>query len=309
MVETPSQLQIQSYLMNFPHTLNTSQPNNIWMEEMFNKDPKSLIINKDRAYRQWLDLYTFLAGSSLVYLLPNKKEFQDITYVANLGIHLHHIQDDNIIILSNFTSEPRKGEELVGKQFFESMGYKTIISPFKFEGEADLKYLGGNNYIGGWGIRSQIETYEWLNKHPDLNINVIPVEMVDDYLYHLDCSIFPLTTSDCMVCTEMFTEQEIAHIERYTNIIDVEYDDAMGGITNSLRMSNLIINSSNISELKAHDEDYVFEKNKINNLEKICGKLGMEPVIINLSEFYKSGGMLSCLVMNLGRIDFLKPLT
>ena len=40
-------------------------------------------------------------------------------------------------------------------------------------------------------------------------MNIIKVEMVDDYLYHLDCSIFPLTKDKTLVCTEMFTPEEL----------------------------------------------------------------------------------------------------
>lgn len=302
--ETPSQLPIQSYLMNFPHTLSTEVPNNAWMQEM---KPEDLIINKSRAYRQWFDLYSFMAGSSIVYLLPSEGNFQDLTYVANLGIHLPHIKDENVIVLSNFTSKPRIGEEEVGRKFFNSMGYRTIKSPYKFEGEADLKYLRDNIYIGGHGIRSEYGAHEWMMKEFDMDI--IPLEMVDDYMYHLDCTVFPLTTETVMMCTEMYEEDEIKEIESVAEIISVNIDDAMGGICNSVRMDNLILCGSNIGELKAHDEDYRYEKDKLNTLEKICAEQGMEPIIFNLSEFLKSGALLSCLVQNLSRVDHLQPLT
>jgi hypothetical protein len=38
MKETPSQLPIQSYVMNFPFTLSTSDPNNIWMQELTDEE-------------------------------------------------------------------------------------------------------------------------------------------------------------------------------------------------------------------------------------------------------------------------------
>ena len=115
MKETPSQLPIPAFVMNFPFTLDTSNPNNIWMQEMETKDLK--INNKGNAYRQFLDLYQFIAGNSLVNILPTYGEYQDLVYVANMGIYLPHIKDSNNIILSNFTSEPRQGEEKVGKPF------------------------------------------------------------------------------------------------------------------------------------------------------------------------------------------------
>ena len=52
----------------------------------------------------------------------------------------------------------------------------------------------------------------------------------------------------------------------------------------------------------------VIEKHKIESLEKICSNVGMEPAIFNLSEYMKSGAMLSCLVMHLNRVDHHKTL-
>jgi N-dimethylarginine dimethylaminohydrolase len=303
MKETPSQLNIPSYVMNFPFTLDTKNPNNIWMKEL---SPDDLQVNRKKAYKQFMDLYNFLSGDGLVYLLPSFGEFQDQVYVANLGIYLPHIKDSNNIILSNYTSEPRIGEEKVGEAFFKLMGYETHMCPYKWEGEADLKFIGGNNYIGGSGIRTDYQTYEWMREQ--FGMNIIDVEMVDDYLYHLDCSIFPLSKEKTMICTSMYDPEEIRNIEKYTQIIDVDEDDALGGITNSVRFGNLILCASNISELHKTHEDYAYEKHKIDSLEAICAKEGMEPVFFNLSEYMKSGALLSCMVMHLNYVDYYKQL-
>jgi N-dimethylarginine dimethylaminohydrolase len=303
MKETPSQLPIQSYLMNFPFTFSTSDPNNVWMKEM-SKD--ELSINKPKAYKQFMDLYNFMAGQSLVNILPSEGNFQDLIYVANLGLQLPHIKNDNLILLSNYTSPPRQGEEFVGEKFFNQMGYNTHISPYKWEGEADIKYLKDNVYIGGYGIRSDIQTYHWMEENFDMKI--IKVKMVDEYMYHLDCSIFPLNTRSTMVCTELYDKTELAQISRYTDIIDINADDSMYGMANSVRLGNMILCASNISEMKKGDEFYEGEKHKIASLEKICSNEGMEPIIFNLSEYMKSGAMLSCMVMHLNRVDHFKSL-
>ena len=303
MKETPSQLPIPAFVMNFPFTLDTANPNNIWMQEMGKEELK---INKGNAYRQFLDLYQFVAGNSLVYTLPSTGNYQDLVYVANLGIQLPHIKDSNTIIMANFTSEPRQGEEEVGKPFFEAMGYEVHNCPFKWEGEADLKYLYDNVYIGGYGIRTDIKAYEWMEKKFDMKI--IKLEMVDDYLYHLDCSIFPLTQEKTLVCTEMFEEDELAQLEQHTEVIDISVDDAFNGLTNSVRLGNMILCASNLSEMTRADENYEAEKAKINTLEKICFNEGLEPVFFNLSEYMKSGAMLSCMMMHLNYVDQTKSL-
>jgi N-dimethylarginine dimethylaminohydrolase len=303
MKETPSNLPIQSYLLNFPFTLSTENHNNIWMQEM---SPSELQINRPRAYRQFIDLYNFLAGNSLVYLLPSEGNFQDQTYVANLGIHLSHLDKTNTVILSNFSSEPRVGEEKVGETFFKQMGYETIKSPYKFEGEADLKHLYDKYYVGGYGIRSNIRAYDWMEENFDMEI--LKLAMKDEYLYHLDCSVFPINTNKTLVCTELYSPIELKQLENLTDIIDISLDDALGGITNSVRISNMVLCASNISELSKDDEYYMLEKNKIKTLENICSNEGMEPVIFNISEFMKSGAMLSCMVFHLNRIDYNKIL-
>lgn len=303
MKETPSQLHLQSYVMNFPFSLSTADPNNIWMQEL---NEEELQINRSKAYKQFMDLYNFMSGQSLVYLLPSEGNYQDQVYVANLGLHLPHIKDRNVILLSNYTSEPRQGEEFVGKKFFSQMGYETHISPYKWEGEADIKHLYDNVYIGGYGQRSDIETYRWMEQNFDMEI--LKVNMVDEYLYHLDCSVFPLNNHQTLIATELFEDEELATIERYTEIIPIDTEDALCGITNSVRMGNMILCASNIAELKKTDEYYEGEKHKIESLEKICSDAGMEPVIFNLSEYMKSGAMLSCMVMHLNRVDHSKSL-
>jgi N-dimethylarginine dimethylaminohydrolase len=297
MKETPSQLNVASYVMNFPFTLDTSSPNNIWMQEL---SPEELIVDKSKAYRQFMDVYNFLSAGALVYLLPSKGNYQDQVYVANLGLYLPHLKSNNII-LSNYTSEPRQGEELVGEEFFNMMGYKTAICPHKWEGEADLKYLYDNVYIGGYGQRSDIKAYEWMEENYDMNI--IKVDMVDDYLYHLDCSIFPVTSEDTIVCTDFYEESEIKQIEKYTNIIDVPEKLFYYDLTNCVRYGNMVLGSTLIHDLKKDHEWYDGEKGKIDFMEKMCYQLGLEPVFFNISEYTKSGAALSCMVMHLNRVD------
>ena len=97
-------------------------------------------------------------------------------------------------------------------------------------------------------------------------------------------------------------------ISQYTEIIDISVDDAYNGLTNSVRLGNMILCASNISELTMIDENYEAERTKIQSLEKICFNEGLEPVFFNLSEYMKSGAMLSCMIMHLNYVDYEKSL-
>ena len=71
-------------------------------------------------------------------------------------------------IVSNFTSEPRRPETPVIENFAKQMGCKVVVCPFKFEGEAEMKYIGTyegkETFLCGYGIRTDIKTYQWMEE-------------------------------------------------------------------------------------------------------------------------------------------------
>jgi N-dimethylarginine dimethylaminohydrolase len=295
---TPSALNTPVYLMNVPLSYATKVANNVWMEEIEGekRDP-----DMTQAMVQFFEVYGFLAAEALVYLLPTPQDvdLQDLVFTANLGIVLEHVPGRNTVVLSNFTSEPRRGETEVGRRFFEQMGYDIHVPETRFEGEADLKHLYDNVYVGGYGIRSQAETYDWMSEKFDMQ--VIKMKMTEPYLYHLDCSIFPVTREQTLVCTELYERKELAKLEKHTDIIDVSADAAFSGICNSLRLDNTIVNSSHILDLRAGTEDYQREIDKNRALEDIAAKLAFEVTYVYLTEYHKAGALLSCMVMHLNR--------
>ncbi len=297
----PTQLHRPAFLLNCPFSYSTDVANNAWMADI---DPGERAPVFTRAMSQFLELYFDLASDALVYLLPTPRQcgLQDLAFTANLGIVLDHLPERDTVVLSNFSSEPRRGETAVGERFFEQLGYRTIVSPARFEGEAELKHLHDNVYVGGHGLRSEAATYEWMARTFDMK--VLPLELTDPYLYHLDCTVFPLTPEHTLVCTEMYEEDELAALEEETEIIDVSVDDCYQGICNSVRLGNVILNASNLCELRRGTEDYKLEAGKNHRLEEIAGEHAFEVGYFNLSEFMKGGALLSCMVMHLNRYSY-----
>jgi len=297
----PSRIDKPAYMMNVPFSLNADTANNLWMKDL-KEEERQIDINK--ALDQFLQVYHFISSSALVYLLPTPQtgDLQDLVYAANMGVTLDHMDDKNTIVLSNFSTQVREPETRIGKAFFELMDYDVVIPPYHFEGDAEMKHLHDNVYIGGYGIRSDKKSYEWMMDNFD--IKIIPVEETDPYLYHLDCTIFPLTREQTLVCTELFTAEEIKKIESETNIIDVSIDDCYSGICNSLRVGNSLLNASNIYDMKTSDQYYKEEKHKNRTLEDIAAEHAFELNFFNLSEYLKSGALLSCMVMHLNRRSY-----
>ena len=302
----PTQFDRPAFLMNFPFSYATGVANNPWMEDMKDgkRDP-----DFTRAAVQFLAVYQNISAEGLVYLLPTPQgaDLQDLLYTANLGIVLEHLPNKNTVVISNFASPPRRGETPVGVKFFQDMGYEVHVAPAKFEGEAELKHLYDNIYIGGYGIRSDRATYDWMEEK--FGMKIVKLREVEPYLYHLDCSIFPITKENTLVCTELFSKKELAEVGKVTNIIPVTVDECFSGICNSVRLPNQVLNSSHIHDLKAGTKDYQFEISKNRKLEDIAANLALEISYFNLSEFHKSGALLSCMVMHLNRACYKIALT
>jgi N-dimethylarginine dimethylaminohydrolase len=286
------------FLLCPPFSHSIDQPNNAWMVEPSSQED---FLDRNKGLKQFLDLYHYLASNALVYLLPTPAAsgLQDQVFTANLAFVPEHLTGRNTAIIANFTSAPRKEEAKYGAQFFRAMGYETVIPEFLFEGEAEIKHLYDNIYIGGYGERTDRRVYDWMEKTFDMKI--VKVEERDPHLYHLDCSIFPLTGEETIVCTEILRKEEVKEIEKYTGIIDVSKEIAYCGICNSVRLHNSILNASDIHDLKAGTEEYRKEIAKNRALEDIAAERAFEPVFFNLSEYMKSGALLSCMVMHLNR--------
>ena len=298
-----------AYLLNAPFSLSAEIVNNAWMEDMSAAERR---VDRSKAFDQFMALYRTIAETAIVYLLPSWPGLQDQPYVANLGVVLPGGPQPTVII-SRFRSEPRRGEAEVGRRFFELMRYETVMPPqfeaapaeeIFFEGEADLKYLCGNVFIGAHGIRTTRSAHRWMSD--TFGVEIIPFELTNERQYHLDCCVLPLSPQAAMVCTAGVRRPTIRAIERHVDIIDVPADAGLHGATNCLLLGGRLLYMTNIDDLSPADAHYAGEKAKIHYLEKLCSRLSIALRRIDLSEFAKSGADLSCMVMHLNYAGHLR---
>ena len=309
-----SEIDIPAFLLTAPLGMTADIPNNCLMEKRSDEQRR---VDRPRALEQFYALYSFISSRALVYLLPSTPGLQDQPSVSNLGVVLPHL-DESIVVISRFRSKPRVGESAVGQDFFRLMNYSVYQPPeflsdklasgheeslskdgkkIFFEGEADLKFVKDNIYVGAHDMRTSRGAHYWFMDTFDMDI--IPVRVYDERLFHLDCTVLPVTEDLIIACTEVLEPETLRRLESVVEIIDVPLDAAAFGITNSLLLDGYFLYSSDIEELASDDPDYPIEVAKIELLESICGQLGKEPVMFNLTEYYKSGAALSCLLMSL----------
>lgn len=283
----------RAFLLNPPFSLRFDQPNNATMQRLTIEERN---LDLAKALEQFHSFYAFLTKHSLAFLLPSISGLQDQTYVSNVGAYLPHCEDETIV-LSNFRSQPRIGEEIPAGTFFQMMGYDVYSPPTFFEGEADLKHLHGNIYLGAHGMRTSCAALEWLEQA--FAMTVIPIRISDPNCYHLDCIVFPLDEHHTLVCTELVDAERLKEIERHTAIIDISYEEALATATNCLRLGDHLLAQSNAHLFASHEDMYRYEKAKIAKLERIAARHSLELELFDLSEFRKSGAALSCLAMRL----------
>jgi N-dimethylarginine dimethylaminohydrolase len=301
-IENPSLLDQPVYMMAYPHTWDCADPNNDWMWAL---TPEEIEEDFDKARQQWGGLYNWLSSeSSLVYVLPCSGDYPDRIYVANVAVVLLH-KPKPIVVVANYKSPPRKGEDKAAKTFFELCEYEVHRPPTHFEGEADCKHLIDDVYCMAHGIRTEKATHQWFEKQ--FGCKVISIEMRDERNYHLDTVLCPLTPEKVIAATTQMSKEEIAQIEKHMEIIPVPKKLEFAGATNCVRTVNLLLCDSSLPEHKRGSEDWEEDMEKEKFLEKVAVQNGLEFVPVNLSEFEKSGACLSCCVLHMTRAAFSQP--
>ena len=135
----PSLLPNNNFLMCPPFSYHATEPNNVWMQK---RSDEQRLVNIEKAFREFQELYQFITSQgAFVHLMPVPEgcRLQDLVFCANAGICLFNTPPHNNFIVSNFTSPPRYGETEVIKKVMDSMGYRTIVCPHKFEGGSRFK--------------------------------------------------------------------------------------------------------------------------------------------------------------------------
>lgn len=298
------QLNFPVLLMNLPLSLSAQIANNAYMEDM---SSSQRLVDLDRAIAQFISLYQHVAQHAIVYVLPSSPGLQDQPYVSNLGLVLPHCEEDTVII-SRFRSAPRVGEDRIGADFFQLMNFTVERPPetfgaerVYFEGEADLKHIHGNLYVGAYGMRTSRSALAWAAER--FGMEIVPFRVTDPYLYHLDCCLLRITEEAVLLCTSLADRKCLQAIEQHCDVIDVSLEHARAGITNCLLLPGEVLCDSPIAELGKENRSYSIEKAKIERLESICSRFGLTLRVFCMSEFYKSGALLSCLIMHIRQVN------
>ena len=333
----PTSLQMyqgEQFLLCPPFGTSNAIANNSWMGE--EDEP----IDRFTYMEEWLRLYKDLSSIGMVYIAPTHPKLQDQIYISNgVWVPFHANQ---YCVMPNFKVEGRKenkelgipGENAINAPFMKMLGYKLVYipefdengEPMYFEGSADIKMINCENphatvWVCGTGIRTSENAARWIenwmnevDEDPNSAHKVISYPQLDEDEYHMDCSIFVADANHAVLNTALIKESEelrkaVEEISKYITVIpcdDIEILKA--GLCNSLRAGNNIFMGSDINLLEGSEyvEDYNIEKRRIEFMQDVANKLGLNLNIYCLSQALLGGAMLSCNVADLRGWQFLK---
>jgi N-dimethylarginine dimethylaminohydrolase len=274
-------------LMVSPEEFTIIDEKNIHMKGMIES------FNKSLAVKQWNNLksiYDALKNENViqqVHVMTPIKGCEDMVFTANQSLPFYSEDGKKKVIISNMKHASRQREIPSFIDFYSSHGYEIIPTPpsIVLEGMGDvLKIPGTNQWLGGYGHRTEIAALEWLDgifEHP-----VIQLELVSPYFYHLDTCLIPVNENTALYCPLAFHHDTIQRLKKsFINLIEIPSNEALKGFALN---AHLIQNNNQKHAIIQQGNTYT---------ENVLKELGFNIHSIDTSEFMKSGGSVFCMKM------------
>jgi N-dimethylarginine dimethylaminohydrolase len=169
--------------------------------------------------------------------------------------------------------------------WFAARGYDVLdlsLSGDDFlEGHGDLLHHPGARRVwAGYGIRSSLGAVtRFTNAMAGENIDVEPLELIDETFYHLDTCLAPLGADAALYYPGAFAPGARAALQhRWTRLHEADRAEAERFACNGIAVNGVFI-ASQLSQ----------------RLQAVVRDEGLQPVTVDLSEFEKAGGSAFCL--------------
>jgi len=245
---------------------------NPWMNKEKQIDPRL-------AWEQWHNLFlTYQKLGLRIFLIKQERKLYDMIFTANAAWGKR-----GIFVLSNFRYPQRRPEQNYWKEWLETHDFKTITLPKNvfFEGQGDF-ITTKEAYLFGYGQRSSFEAGELIKNHLKLNKEVIALKLTNPDFYHLDtCLMYIAPINTIMYYPNAFNEEGLRKIN------DLEADKFE---INEFEARNFVCNG-------VYHQDNIILGWASKRIIRFLEKRGLNVILIDVSEFKKSGAGIRCLTL------------
>ncbi|MCA9079163.1 MAG: amidinotransferase [Planctomycetaceae bacterium] len=244
---------------------------NAWMSRSRQSD-------RARAIEQWQTLRQLIEKTGAqVELLEPVPGLPDYVFTANAALVY-----GRRAIMARFRPQQRQPETPHAAAWFRDHGYsvETIPEPYCFEGAGDALFCG-ETLFAGYRIRSDARGQQELGRM--LDCEVLPLELVDPYFYHLDTCFCPLGPGQALYYPPAFDDYGRRVLQaRIDDLIAVCDDEARQFACNAVALGHTVLTHAGCT-----------------HLHEALRQRGFTPIGIPLDEFIKAGGSAKCLTLML----------
>jgi N-dimethylarginine dimethylaminohydrolase len=242
-------------------------------------------VDRQKAHAQWQALCSTLerTGCQVETIAP-VPGLEDMVFAANPVFVGFHEGVGKFIVRSRMVHASRQREVPFYVDWFRQRAYKIIeldLGADYLEGHGDLLWHPDwSRVYAGYGFRStQGGVEKFRDAMTKLGIPVVPLHLVDAYCYHLDTCLCPLNHEAVLVYPGAYAPESLATLRGFwKRVHELTTDEAHKFMGNGIVASGSYLTP------------YVTP-----HLEGILRQEGLETVIVDTSEFEKSGGSLFCM--------------
>lgn len=244
------------------------------------------LIDKAKANRQWIALCSALENAGCqIELIDPVPGLEDMVFAANQVFVGSHKSVGKFIVPGRMVHASRQREVPHFVEWFRQRGFKIIdlnLSENDYlEAHGDLLWHPDRRRVyAGYGFRSTLGSVNRFQEAmSQLGIEVVRLHLVDPFCYHLDTCLVPLSNESVLIYPGAYDADSLANLrpfwKRVHELTSEEAHKFMG--------NGIVVNGRYLTP-------YLTQ-----HLESILQSEGLEPVIVDSSEFEKSGGSLFCM--------------
>ncbi|MBV8491170.1 MAG: hypothetical protein JO199_11630 [Candidatus Eremiobacteraeota bacterium] len=238
------------------------------------------------AARQWQGLRrAFERAGAVTASIDPVKDLEDMVFAANQCFAGTGARHRRFVVPSRMRFASREREVPYYVAWFSARGYDVVDLALDgdeyFEGHGDALWHPGSARVwAGFGFRSTPGAIARLAGALDLEaVETISLELIDETFYHLDTCFAPLNEGAALYYPGAFAPDALRSLQGgWSRLHAVSREDAARFACNGVALGGTYV----ASHLSA-------------NLQAILRDEGLQPVVVDLSEFEKAGGSAFCL--------------
>jgi N-dimethylarginine dimethylaminohydrolase len=243
------------------------------------------IVDRIKAQAQWEALRDTLQRTGMqVETIAPVPGLEDMVFAANQVFVGSHPSLGKFIVPSEMRYNSRQREVPHYVEWFAARGYRILALDLVgecLEGHGDLIWHADKSRIwAGFGFRStKVAVERFSDLLQQFEITVTPLQLVDEYCYHLDTCFCPLNAEAVLVYPGAFAPDALDAIRNgFRRVHELTREDALDFMCNGI-----VANGKYITPRLS------------SALEKSLHTEGLQPIVVDTSEFEKSGGSAFCM--------------